>query len=164
MDKLHKGDQILALENGEEVFTEITSWFHHDPTAQMGYLRVAVANSHFEVSPKHNIALDDLSYAFAEELTGKTLFGSTQPESLKTTQNIGLYAPKTNTNNYFVVLEDGQTKVLAHCFAHIRNPQNYELAVSAIQSLWDLLITTNPQEQVHPSYPWMQNTFAFLQE
>jgi hypothetical protein len=79
-------------------------------------------------------------------------------------QATGKYAPKTESNNYFVYLQgNSEEKVLAHCFAHIRNPQNYEFIVSTIESTWELLFDTS-SDLIHPSYSWMQTHFALLTE
>ena len=48
----------------------------------------------------------------------------------------GKYAPKTRSNNYFVFA--GEERVLAHCFAHIRNPERYEGVVDAIAGAWEM--------------------------
>lgn len=163
MDSLKKGDFVLGLQKGEETFTEVTSWFHHDSEKMSEYLKIKVGESHFEVSAKHNVALHDLSYIFPEEIKGEHLFGVGKIDSVETVHSQGLYSPKTVTNNYFVYLNgDSSQKVLAHCFAHIRNPQNYEIAVEAIELMWDLFgeeVTTD----VHPSYDWMREIFSFLQ-
>jgi len=49
-------------------------------------------------------------------------------------RRVGKYAPKTTSNNFFVLLEENKTnaKALAHCFAHIRNPEKYEFAFGVI--------------------------------
>ena len=72
----------------------------------------------------------------------------------------GIYSPKTKSNNYFVYTSNSQSKVLAHCFAHIKNPERYEMAVDAIQRAWDMLGSSEDLE--HPSFEWMKNTFSFL--
>ena len=83
--------------------------------------------------------------------------------AISTAEGLGKYAPKTELNNYFVFVEDTLgSRVLAHSFAHIRNPERYEFIVDSIQNAWDMLYPS--QETVHPSYQWMQNTFSFLTE
>jgi len=53
----------------------------------------------------------------------------------------GVYAPKTTSNNFFVLLEESSSeeKALAHCFAHIRNPELYERPFAMVEGLWDFL-------------------------
>ena len=94
---------------------------------------------------------------------GENLFGLGRVSSVDRTVKKGLYAPKTKTNNYFVYLNGSEgKKVLAHCFAQIRSPQNYELLVELIESAWNLVASS--EEDVHPSYKWMQETFTIVQE
>jgi hypothetical protein len=69
----------------------------------------------------------------------------------------GVYAPKTNSNNFFVLLEESENgeKALAHCFAHIRNPELFEAPFAVVESLWDFF-GGEGEGDVHPSYSWMQ--------
>ena len=66
----------------------------------------------------------DFNYQLAEEVEG--LFGQGGVLSTQTVKKQGAYAPKTKSNNYFIYLH-GRTneKILAHNFAHIRNPRFY---------------------------------------
>ena len=73
----------------------------------------------------------------------------------------GRYAPKTSSYNYFVYLEREnvllgakQDKVLAHCWAHIRNPERLESIVELIEGMWEMFSPSG--ETVHPSYKWME--------
>ncbi len=76
-----------------------------------------------EVSAKHNIATGMGEFHFADELEHRGIWGVGGVRKVSKAINVGKYSPKTTTNNYFVYV--GQQKVLAHCFAHIRNPQRY---------------------------------------
>ena len=119
------------------MFAELTSWFHREKEEVTDYLRINVGKSYFLVSHTHNVATEDLSYAFPEDLEGQSLFGLGKVRSVEGTQSTGMFAPKTKTNNYFVYLNDSSEKVLAHCFAEVRNPERFELPVALIESVWD---------------------------
>lgn len=162
MDELKKGDQVLASRQGKEVFTRLTSWFHHEKKGTANYLRVKVADSFFLVSHTHNILTEQLVYAFPEDLEGQSLFSLGKVESIEVTQAAGKFAPKTETNNFFVYLENSsEKKVLAHCFAEVRDPQRFEIPVKIIESVWNWF--EDSENDVHPSYIWMHQTFTFLQ-
>lgn len=55
---------------------------------------------------------------------------------------MGAYAPLTGLNNYFVLGGSGGNggKVLVHAYAHITNPQKYEMAFGAVMKLSDLFV------------------------
>lgn len=164
MNALKKGDFVLGWVDGREEFTRVTSWFHHDPNVQAEYLKLSLTNGFLEVSDKHNIAMDNFEYKFADEVAGGKLFYAGSVSSIETVSSVGKFAPKTEANNYFVFVEGSQTdKVLAHCFAHIRNPVRYEPIVEFIESTWNLF-SDGSEELIHPSYTWMHNTMTILQE
>ncbi len=74
------------------------------------------------MSSKHNLATKKQEFRFAEEVD--SLFPAGPVTSVAKVTNLGKYAPKTTSNNYFVLLQNSpnQQKALAHCFAHIKNP------------------------------------------
>lgn len=71
-------------------------------------------------------------FRFAEQI--ESLYPAGTVSSVMQVRRVGKYAPKTTSNNFFVLLEENKTnaKALAHCFAHIRNPEKYEFAFGVI--------------------------------
>ena len=125
-------------------------------------LRLHTKNAYLEVSDKHNLADKDMSYGFAEELRDLYGVGSILSKEHLTVK--GLYSPKTTSNNFFVFLHGSQeTKVIAHCFTHIRNPVFYEPIVGAIETVWNWVDPSALTQTVHPSHAWMHKTFTILQ-
>lgn len=102
---IQKGDFILGWIDGKEQFTKVTSWFHHNAESQNDYLSLVVGEGWLEVSHKHNIATDNLQYKFAEEVLDNKLFGAGAVKEINQIQAKGKYAPKTESNNYFVYFE-----------------------------------------------------------
>ena len=52
----------------------------------------------------------------------------------------GFYAPKTKSNNYFIFLRGSyEEKVLAHNYAHVRNPHYYDDIVDTIEAIWNFV-------------------------
>ena len=107
-----------------------------------------------------------MNYKFAEDISkDDSLLGLGQPSSISKISFMGKFSPKTKANNFFVYLNDSTNeKVLAHCFAHIRNPTLYEVPVDMIESVWNYFIAKESIKKVHPSHEWMRQTFTFLQE
>ena len=71
----------------------------------------------------------------------------------------GRFAPKTSIYNYFVYLEGAESKrVLAHSWAHIRNPERFQSVVEMIESTWQSLYPS--EEKIHPSYLWLEKYFG----
>ena len=175
MDSLKEGDQILGLKNGKEVFGEVRSWFHHEIESYGDYLSITIDGRSFEVSSKHNMAVqkqvsllgeNSLEYAFAEELEGENVFPVGKVSKVEKVRSKGVYAPRTETMNYFIYLEGGEQgsqKVLAHAFAHIRNPESYEFVVDVIEQAWNMFSPDASKQLVHPSVSWMKETFKCLQ-
>ena len=84
---------------------------------------------------------------------------------MQKTKAHGLFAPKTASNNYYVHIEGTESdKMLAHCFAHIRNPLFYEDMLDLVESAWNLIDPSACTLDVHPSYTYLQNTLTFLLE
>lgn len=115
------------------------------------------------VSSHHNIALSDGSYAFAQELLGKTLHNGEIVTNVQKVTARGVYAPMTGQGNFYVKSSDSE-KALAHCFANIRNPEFYESIVSTIWQGWELFGGSTQVQEIHPAAKWMMNTFSFLME
>ena len=49
---------------------------------------------------------------------------------------------------------DSEKRVLAHSWAHIRNPEKYDYIVEAIEATWDYFWPST--EKIHPSYLWLE--------
>ena len=41
IDSIKRGDFILGYVNGEEAFTEVTSWYHHDLESEAKFLEIS---------------------------------------------------------------------------------------------------------------------------
>jgi hypothetical protein len=80
---------------------------------------------------------------------------------VETIEAKGMYAPKTNSNNYFVYLNNS-TKVLAHNYAHLQNPTQYELFVDIIYKTWNMFDSAIYEKQIHPVFVWLSKKFTFL--
>lgn len=124
------------------------------------YLKVTVGDGFFETSGKHNLAMKDLSWKFAEEVEeGEELFGLGAFSKVEKVEIEGRYAPKTSTYNYFIYLEGAEDKkVLAHSWAHIRNPEKYQDIVEIIESTWQAMSPSD--DNIHPSYLWLEKYFG----
>ena len=57
MDEVQSTDQLLGMQDGEEIFTPLQGWLHHEAEKSAEYLRVSALGGYFEVSGKHNIAV-----------------------------------------------------------------------------------------------------------
>ena len=154
MEELRRGDKILAHVNGEEQFTTVTGWLHHEEQ-ESDYLKLKFEEGSVMVSAKHNIATAKNTYSFADEASH--VFGQGEIISVEKIKAKGLYAPKTESNNYYVFIDGTDADMmLAHCFAHIRNPTFYEGMFSLVESTWNLFDPSAVSHDVHPSYTWMQ--------
>jgi hypothetical protein len=142
---------------------KVTSWLHRKSEAVAEYLQLNTEDGWLQVSAKHNLASKTKEFRFAEEID--TLYPAGVVSSVSKVNAHGLFAPKTTSNNFFVLLEDSVNgeKALAHCYAHIRNPELYETPFAVIESLWDFFGAESSSD-VHPSFSWMQETFQILQE
>ena len=40
MSQVIEGDKLLGFKDGKEVFSEVTSWFHHESDKSAEYLKV----------------------------------------------------------------------------------------------------------------------------
>ena len=118
-------------------------------------MKLTFEDAYFETSGKHNLAMKDLSWRFAEEIEeGEELFGLGVPSKVEKVNSVGRFAPKTSTYNYFVYLNGAEDKkVLAHSWAHIRNPERYQSVVEMIESIWQTFYPS--EEKIHPSYLWL---------
>ena len=116
-------------------------------------MKIKVKDGEFETSARHNLAIGDMSYRFAEE--AEELFGLGKVESVEKVRREGIFAPKTVANNYFVYIEgDSQKKVLAHCYSNVRNPEKIDFIVDKFESAWRLF-DDGEKEDVHPSHKWL---------
>ena len=104
--------------------------------------------------------MNDLSWRFAVEVKeGESLYGLGVPTKMEEVRSTGRYAPKTEIYNYFVYLEgDSSKRILAHSWAHIRNPEKYQGIVDKIESTWQALSPS--KDKIHPSYKMLENYFG----
>ena len=68
----------------------------------------------------------------------------------------------TNSGNYFI-LNNNEEKVLAHCFANIRNPTFYEPFVKIAMIAHDKIMGI-PEDKIHPVASWLTEKLSFLVE
>jgi hypothetical protein len=61
-------------------------------------------------------------------------------------------------------VKSGEGRVLAHCFANVRNPEFYEPFVFTIFKLWETFSGKYEVEKMHPAAEWMKQTFNILVE
>ena len=114
----------------------------------------------FMASDFHNIALMDGTYSFAKDVNGKFLFNGEQVLSVKNVTETGIYAPLTQTSNFYIMVGESE-RTLAHSYAYIQNPEFYEPFVNFILAGWGILYTHNDND-IHPAAKWMQKVFSFL--
>jgi hypothetical protein len=72
----------------------------------------------------HNIALEGGDYVFARDTVGQTLFGSKEVKSAQERRLKGVFAPLTESANFYVQTNDGR-RVLVSSLANIANPARY---------------------------------------
>lgn len=125
-------------------------------------MEISTGSDSFKTSPYHNIAILDGSYSFAKDLLNQHLHNGQIVKSIKNTTEKGIYAPMTRSGNYYIKLGEG--KVLAHCFAHLKNPEFFEPIVNLIWNAWEIVYGKNTNSDIHPAAAWMMNNFAFLVE
>jgi hypothetical protein len=77
------------------------------------------------ISPLHNIALETGNYVFAKDALGSKLFGSEPIQNAQEKILKGIYAPLTESGNFYIQTDDGR-RVLVSCIANIKNPNLYE--------------------------------------
>lgn len=150
MKDLHIGDHLLSYDiySGSTVFSEMPTWFHFVRNETLDYVVIETKDGSLTASPSHNIGFSSedselTMFMHATDLdVDVNLIGFTyQSKSLETTNvqkhpivgmykvsKMGLYAPYTRLNNYFVS-DDGVHFYLAHSYAVIHNPMAYEYLV-----------------------------------
>ena len=93
--------------DGKEEFVKVTSWLHRDTTHDDEFLQLNTEAGWLQVSPKHNLASFERDYKFASEIT--SLYPAGNVNSVAKVIAHGKYAPKTTSNNFFVLLEESST-------------------------------------------------------
>jgi hypothetical protein len=135
MSKLSLGDEILGFDHGSgrSVFSPLRAWLHRVPEEEMLMTKIEADDVSFVASSKHLMAVKGgAEYEFAGYLKPHQdvlMMGNGSGTTVrKVTDAIGrgLYAPLTGTSNFYVEGDGGHHRVLAHSFAHVRNPRKYE--------------------------------------
>ena len=129
-------------------------------------------NEWIGVSGKHNLAFKAQSsiYTFGfpiDETEEKLLYPcSKKIVSKKTFTATGKYAPLTSESSYLVFTSNNFEPILAHDFANIRNPENYETAVNAVLGVSKVMNGGHllNADGVHIGADWMMGKFSFLME
>lgn len=151
MKDLRIGDHLLSYDiySGSTVFSEMPTWFHFVRNESLDYVVIETKDGSLTASPSHNIGFSSedselAMFSHAIDLNvGNNLIGFVySPTSLENTDvqehqivgmfkdnKMGMYAPYTRMNNYFVS-DDGVHFYLAHSYAVIENPVAYEYVVS----------------------------------
>lgn len=165
LGSLKIGDSILSLVGGYLEYTKITAWLHYDHNSSSNqYLRITdEANSSFVASAHHNIAVQNQSYIFAKDLLSERLHGLGKGiKKIEIIEEKGIFAPMTASGNYFI-LNSNNEKVLAHCFAHVKDPIMYENVVHTAISVYDTFFEQSCQE-MHPLGNWFERALDLVCE
>jgi len=119
------------------------------------------------VSQYHNIAtlneLNELEYRFGGEVLNRTLMSSEEGQAYSVKEIgrkvlKGIYAPYTSLGNYYIVSEDDPSyHFLAHCFAHLKDPEYYELLFD-----WSVEVCGWFGLNVQPSYSPYRHPLAIF--
>lgn len=149
MKDLHIGDHLLGYDiySGSTVFSEMPTWFHFVRNETLEYIVLLTEDGSLTASPFHNIGFSGNSdiamflHASKFDISENLIGFEYSPSSLETTNVqehkivdistktlMGMYAPYTLINNYFVS-DDGKHFYLAHSYAVIENPIAYEYVV-----------------------------------
>lgn len=68
----------------------------------------------------------------------------------------------TESSNYFI-LKNNEEKLLAHCFANVKNPTFYEPFVKIALKSYDILMGAS-ENKIHPVAAWLMEKLPFLME
>jgi hypothetical protein len=166
MAALKKGEEILGFDraSGRAVFSPVRAWLHRDPTEEVNMVAVKSGAGILVASNRHSLAVKSgNAYKFAAELeaghdTLLTANGTdTLVEKVYEVYAKGLFAPLTETSNFFVGGHDGTPGILAHSFAQLQEPQRYEAAfhgsLSVAEFFWSSINEVNhgsDEPYVHP--------------
>jgi len=130
----------------------------------MKCLKLKTAN--FDIlgpSEKHLLVLEDGSYVFAKDAVGKKVAKLGEMiESIEEETADGIFAPLTECGTY-LVFPTATTKMLAHCFCNVSNPDLYFQVVKASIKLYNRFFH-EPKSGVHPVAAWLKESFNFLVE
>lgn len=140
------GDELLGMDhsNGQLVFSKVRAWLHRkvDVVSEMTVIETDAGA--VITSPKHSLGIGDAregKYLFAEELDiGHFLIianGSAKIRRIRKQNVRGHYSPLTEISNFFVGTSE-HSFVLAHSFAHLREPRKYEPLVHGAMSVAEL--------------------------
>jgi len=175
MDAVQMGDLLLGHDEftGMDVYSPVRNWLHRSPDMPHEFLKLTTVQGAMEVSRMHNVAIvtdTGLDYPYAEEITPgsfmKTREGATQVLSQQALIKVGVYAPLTRLNNFYVG-SDASSPLLAHALAHVPYPQTFGPMYHGLLSLaelWDSNIhaLTSQDRYVHPVASFFQDTCAFF--
>lgn len=121
LKNLKIGDEILAEEEGKQIYSKIRGWLHKNSTMEYEFLEIHTESGSFIVSDMHSVGLLNGEYAFAKNLLGSYLANGEKVTKIESKMATGVYAPYTNSGNFYVKVS-GTSKTLAHCFAYIDDP------------------------------------------
>lgn len=136
------GDELLGMDHvkGEPVFTKVRAWLHRNVHAQSEMTVIETDAGSLIASPQHSIAVHGGGkYAFAGEFAvGHNLIradgSSVAVRRIRKQMAKGYYSPLTHTSNLFVGTSPDSV-VLAHNFAHLREPRWYEPLVHSMMGV-----------------------------
>jgi hypothetical protein len=167
MKYLHIGDHLLSYDiySGSTMFSEMSTWFHFVRNETLEYIILETKDGTLTTSPSHNIGYSSQTeeiamFSLAINLNaGENLIGFDYfPNSLETTivqehtitkiskiNLMGMYAPYTRINNYFVS-DDGKHFYLAHSYAVVENPVVYEYVVGKTFDMLSTFVTIDESQ------------------
>ena len=175
MKDLKVGQMVLAQNNEcydcPPIYSEVVGWFHKDSDVEYDYLEIKTGETGtFYTSAYHNIAIQDGKYVFAKDLEGINLFSNKRNKNVGSVKEIntqtkqGMYAPKTRSGNYYIML-NFEAHILAHNYAHIKDPVNYETMVDFMFNTYEYLYGKPADiDEAHPVANWMTTKFSFITE
>ena len=160
MKDLSIGDSILGYDavTKEDIYTPVTSWLHRTETRiPVIYEKITSdQDGVFFISGMHNIGVKNqdgqLNYVYARDLKNQqklwSNFGNSEVRLHDNYAKYGLYAPLTQTFNFYIVSMSGnQEKILVHCFAYVSSPTYYETAYKWVYKLVQFFITEKEDNQ-----------------
>ena len=153
MSNLEIDDVILGYnaKTKQPEKTNIRAWLHKNPVQEATYMIHHTEVSTITASPYHNMGTvqnDAIEYMFQSKLTshndlayltnGNTELTGDNILSTTREKKIGIYAPLTLLINYFVS-DDGENFYLAHSFANIEKPEQYEYYVHKVFNVAEMI-------------------------
>lgn len=172
MSDLKIGDEVMVYDKQHGlIFSKVTAWLHRAPKTIANLTVFETDNGKISMSASHDVGYyDDNSFKYKYKMahdfkSGERIISSRnglhQINHVSHRITTGLYAPYTPTGTIYVG-DDASTFYLAHCFAHLDNPEYYfpffDVMIRTYQFFSQPSYVESSDEYYHPVASVMMNT------